>query len=377
MKVIYVGGGAASLLSSIYLKLRHPNVDVLILEKNKVLGKKLKATGNGKCNILPINESLDVYNNAHFLNASISNLSLNDLITAFKNIGINIKKISNYGYYPVSESANNVVNLLISKLHELGIKYELDTKVLDYKVDNKVTILTDKGKYFADKLIFSTGGCAAKNLGGDDSLFTVFKNHGYQVNKLVPVLCPIKIKENVKALFGVRNRAKIRLIDENYNIIKEEIGEIQFKKDGLSGICIFNLTRFINKENYKISINFINHDECDISYEDFVNLSQTNNNYLYSLVTAPIADYIKKISKDLNDEYNNLINLSFNVLETYGFEDSHVSRGGISLENINYDFSSKIENNVYFIGEVLDIDGPCGGYNLRFAFASGLNVKIL
>lgn len=372
MRVTFIGAGPSCLLSAILLKTRRSDLDVVIIEKEKIVGRKIKATGNGKCNIAPISDDVNRYNNPAFVKDLFDRVSFDEYLETFFNIGIPLKSIENFGYYPVSESAPNVASTLSGRALYLGIKILTEIKLLDYlKFNNGYLLKTNTKDFYTDVLVFGSGGKSTPNLGSDGSLFEVFENHGYRINDLKPILCPLTVVDNVKDLFGVRLFANVRLTENGKDVFQEE-GEVNFKKDALSGIVIFNASSKIENGKYKISLNLLQTSKYSIDKDDFIRAYSINKN-LDGFFPRQVQIYINKKypNLDASQLYDVLCNLEFAVKDKYGFEDAHVTRGGVDLNFIN-DFESKHEPNVYFIGEVLDIDGMCGGYNLRYCFSAGI-----
>ena len=202
--------------------------------------------------------------------------------------------------------------------------------------------------------------------------------HSYDIKPLNPSLCPVKVKENIKDLFGARNHALISLMNKE-KVLYQEDGEIMFKKDALSGIAMMNISSYIchHPDNYQIKIDFLN------NMDFIINENASCLDTLCGYVSKPIAEYILKIAKinfrDLTKLHQKelqhyLANLTFTYDCLYDFSSAQVTSGGISLKEIDDNFMSKKEKDIYFIGEMLDIDGLCGGYNLRFAITSGFKM---
>ena len=344
-RVAIVGGGISGVFAGIRIKEKHPDYSVSIFESNDRLLKKIYATGNGKCNFANSGSLKDKYNNSFALSV-IEQFNDLDIERYFASIGIKSKKIGDL-YYPYSESAETVANHLLKRVDELKIDVHLYSRVIDY---NKGILSLDNGAYPYDVLIISVGGKSSPNLGSDGSLHDVLIKHGYNWKNMSPSLCPIKTKENTKMVEGYRSKVHASLY-QGKNLIHEEEGELLFKKDGLSGMVIFNMTHFINtlsnKNDIKIHIDFAKDMDGDID----------------SLVHPKIAKYLKDNKLDVH-------NTVFAFKDFYGFSNSQVSSGGISLDNLSNDLSSKKESNVYFIGEVVDIDAVCGGFNIMWALSS-------
>lgn len=380
-KVIFVGGGASSIIGAILLKKENPSLDVLIIEKNNQIGKKLKATGSGRCNIAPITNDTSLFYNHEFVKETIGKIDVENYLNILKTIGILTKKIEGVGHYPISESAGNVVKLLQKQIDKLGISVLLSTKIIDYKIETKTVVCDNGDKIKYDYLVFANGGASYASLGGEDTLSNIFKEHGYRFNDQKPVLTPIKVKENIHKLFGIRLPSKVTLRCNNH-FVYEEKGEVQFRKDGLSGIVILNISRFVeDNKKYTISLNAFESKESKVSFEDFINLYHSDNNFLLSLLPAELIEYgLSRLNidpnfikeSDLKTIYNYFSNITFNFSKLFDLSFATVSRGGIDVGDIDFNFTSKKEPNVYFLGEIIDVDGPCGGYSLRFAITSAI-----
>lgn len=357
MKIAIIGGGASGIFAAIRIKEKHPNFVVSVFEHNEKLLKKIYATGNGKCNFANVGSLEDKYSNPKFALPILKEYDYKELISFLDSLGIHNKQIGEL-IYPISESAETVAKMLLKRVSTSQIDIHLEEKVADYKSEDKITLLTSKGKYEYDKLIIAVGGKAAPQLGSDGNLFNILIDHGYKVKEMNPSLCPIVIKEDVKRLDGVRCKVEASLYQKD-KIIHNESGELLFKKDGLSGIVIFNLSHYINelkdKNDIKIHIDFAKgYKVSKDQYEEYVN--------------SKLADYLSYRNLDIN-------NVLFTFKKMYDYQYAQVTSGGISFENLNGDLSSKIEKNIYFIGEAVDVDAVCGGFNLMWAFASAEKVN--
>ena len=275
----------------------------------------------------------------------------------FERYGIHPTKIDNL-VFPVSLSAQTVVLMLNKRLNELGINICLNEKVLDYQIsNNKCLIKTDKQEHVFDRMVFSCGGSAYSQLGTDGSLFDILRQHGYQIESLSPSLSPIKVKENTKKVSGQRVKCLVSLLYKDKLYYVEE-GEVLFKDDGLSGIVMLNMSQKINELSDKKAVKIV----LDLA----PNHKVKPNQYL-EFVHPKVATY-------LNENNLNINALTYTFKNFYDFNVAEVSHGGVSLNEVTNDLQSKKENKVFFTGEVLDIDGMCGGYNLMFAFASAETV---
>lgn len=348
MKIAVVGGGASGVFFAIRCKEMHPDFKLTIFESNNKLLKKIYATGNGKCNFANAGDYKDKFN-AEFAYSFLKEYAYTEIAEYFDKIGIKNKLVGDLAY-PYSESAETVASKLIQRVNELNIEVKLEEKVLSYSSSK---LITDKGEHEFDRVVFANGGKSSPIFGSDGNLIDEFKKHRYNLTYFSPSLCPIKVKENVKKIEGCRHKISCSIY-QGKNLVHQEEGEILFKKDGLSGIVIMNAAFYINRLKDKNNITI---------HVDFVpELKEVSKDY-YSYVNKKLADY-------LTNNHLNIKDVVFTYKSMYDYNNSHVTSGGIPLNQINENLSSNIENNVYFIGEVLDIDGACGGYNLMWAFSS-------
>ena len=353
MKIGIIGGGASGTYLAIRLKELRPDFDVSIIERNDKLLKKIAVTGNGRCNYANIGETKGKYNNDDFANKILKNLTSEELIANFERYGIHPTKIDNL-VYPISLSAQTMILMLLKRVEELGIKVYLNENVLDYSENNKGYVLkTNVTTRDFDILVFTSGGKAYPQLGTNGDVIEMLKTHGYQIEELYPSLCPIKTKENTKKISGQRSKAKVSLYDKN-KIYYCENGEVLFKDDGLSGIVILNISNRINSIKDKNNIKIV----LDLA-PNYNNIKE--DNYI-EYVSPKIASYLVEHHLDIHA-------VAFTFKSLYDFNVAEVSHGGVSINNLNENLGSKTENNIYFAGEIIDVDGMCGGYNLMFAFA--------
>ena len=371
MKVIVVGAGPSGIIASIKIKELHPNYDVILIEKDNQIGKRIKVSGNGRCNFSNDNISSSFYKNGD---------KIEDILNTYNNYKDEFYKCINLHYYfdeegrmyPVTNSSKTVCNLLINKLNNLGVKTILNEKVIDIIPDETIKLKTDKNLYTCDKLILTIGGISYLY---DKDSHKVLSSLKLEETKLYPSLCPIKVKERIsKDAVGKRAKASISLLLDDKEVFKED-GEIIFKKDGLSGIVIFNASSYIanNYSNkYVIKVSFYK----DLVKEDILKQEKlfSREEILKSYLVDEIADYLLKRKESI---YELLTDLRFTFDGLYDFKDSQITSGGISLDEINLnDLSLKKHPNIYLGGELLDVDGRCGGYNIHFAFASGYFIAL-
>ena len=386
MKIIVIGGGASGIVASIFAK--RDNNEVIVLEKNNKCLKKLLITGNGKCNYFNDDFSFEHYysdsKNLSFINDS----NKRKVLDFFSSIGI-VPKVKNGYYYPNSNQSYSVYNSLLKEASLRGIEVKNGYKVLNiFKKNNSFIVSTDNGDFICDKVIVSTGGKSYPKTGSEGDGYLFGKSLGHKIVPVVPSLVGLVSNDKfIKSLSGVRCDACVSLGS------KSEIGEVQFTDYGLSGICIFNLSNIASRlGNCSVKINFLYNFVSD--FDDFCRLfDSVNNNVLNRSIGELLEGYLNynivnvilKISNidfscswnDLGSKkkvlFDNLVSFNVNIVGTRGFDVAQVSLGGISLDDIDIrSFESKIVSGLYFTGEVMDVTGDCGGYNLGFAFLSGM-----
>lgn len=368
-RIAVVGGGPGGLTACYKIKEEHPDYQVVLFEKDEMIGKRIKVSGNGRCNLLNININQNDYYNGEKINYILSyfNKYQNDF---FASLNLHLYHDDEGRMYPITNSSKTVVNAFINALTRKGVIIKLNEKYLSLKKDNdEYLLITSCDKYIFDKVIFATGG--ASYLYKKEDYENIIKSLPYKINyeELFGVLCPIKVKEKInKECVGKRSKVKIYLY-LNDELIYEESGEILFKKDGISGIVIFNISRYIDykKANlYSIKINFIDGiKKNDIDKELSL---YSKKEVISSYVVDEIADLILSY---YNNVYQGLSSFILHVDSLYSLNESQVTRGGILIEELNNDLSLKKDENIYFLGEMIDVDGKCGGYNIYFALASG------
>lgn len=398
-KIVVIGGGISGFTSAINAKTN--NNEVIILEGQDKPLKKLLITGNGKCNYFNEEFASSKYHsfNEELLKNIISLENKNKILTFFKSIGI-IPRIKENYYYPYSNQAVSVKTSFLKEIENKNIKLKLNSYVKDIKKENnKFLVYYNDDVLSCDKVIISTGGKSYPKTGSDGSGYNLSKKLGHTINKTLPALVGLTCIETfLKKLTGVRSNATVTLFI-NDKLIKSEIGEVQFTNYGLSGICIFNLSSIASRsisenKKVKISINFLDklkiknkNDFKEFIFSNEYNFKKEKVSYLLdSLLNYKLTNVIlektkiersKLVSKlsdnEINILFENLLSFTMNIIDTNSFESAQITTGGVSLSEINpLTFESKIVSNLYLTGEVLDIDGDCGGYNIAFAVLSGI-----
>ncbi|WP_138160499.1 aminoacetone oxidase family FAD-binding enzyme [Peptoniphilus catoniae] len=391
MKVVIIGGGISGCFCAI--ELARSGIDVTILERKERILKKMLATGNGRCNLTNNLLNYNNYNNPDFVKPAID-LNGNDNFRSYlKTIGLLTVKEELNRIYPISLKAQSVVNLMLKEIKDLGIKVYLSSPVLRIVKDDKFSVYTNEDEFTCDALVYAAGGASAPNFGTDGKSFGLLKALGHNISHIYPSLTQIKLdSEFLKQLSGVKVVGEASLYKED-QLIKSDFGEILFTNYGLSGPPILNLSKYVNlKGADKITMPLINifdsiYDLKDSLYSQFYMLSHfTLERWLQGLVDKKLINLITKslfMDKDqvlstfeeekVKELIEFILGAEFRVTGTRGFENSHVSSGGLSLKEVDpYTMRSIYVDGLYIIGEALDIDGDCGGYNIQWAFSSAM-----
>ena len=392
-KVVIVGGGVSGLFAGIYAS--SSKNEVIILEKMEKLGKKILVTGNGRCNFWNEDISFSHYNSEckELLKDIITLENKNKVLSFFDSVNL-VPYIKNGYYYPYSKEASTVREILLREVSNRNVKIVNDCKVQTIVKKNDKFIINDK--IVCDKVIIATGSLAYYKDKDLKTGYDIAKSFGHKIEKLLPSLVQLVVKNDdnlLKMWINVRCEAIVSLICNNEKL-KEEKGELMLTDYGLSGICIFNLstiaTRLLSdRKKVFVSINFA--PWCDDFLGYFTSSIKKFDSFsiytfLQGILHSKIIDIVlerTKINKDRklgslsNIEVKEIVNcitsLKVEIKCTKSFEFSQTTAGGVSLSEINLkNMESKLVKNLFFAGEVVDVDGECGGFNLAFAFISGL-----
>ena len=399
-EVVIVGGGASGLTAAITAA--RNGKDVTIIERNNKCGKKILITGNGRCNFWNTDENLSHFHssNSNLLKEFITDERKNSILKFFDSLGLAYKTKNGY-YYPFSNQAFTIENALLSECKKLNIKIINDITVEKIIKEDCFIINPNKENIKAKNIIIATGSKAAPKTGSDGLGYELAKSLGHNIITPLPSLVQLKADEPYfKNWSGIRTDVKVNLLI-NHKYIKSETGEIQLTNYGLSGICIFNLSgeaaKALNQnKNVIISINFIPFASNPKTFLQTLNKNsyhKTISELLEGILHYKLIDIILKkthLKRDLllntltDNELNNLIktltDFQIEILDTHTLDHAQVCSGGIPLTEINSKTLESLKvKNLYFTGEIIDIDGDCGGYNLGWAWMSGIiagkNVK--
>ena len=373
-RIIIVGAGAAGMLAAIHAKTK--DNQVILIERNTNCGKKILITGNGKCNYLNDDFNISHYrsDNLEFLENIITEENKKLLISEFKKIGIE-PKIKNGYYYPMSNTSISIQNALLLTLKQKGIEIITNTTITDIKKINNKFILNDK--FTCDKLIIAAGSSACPKCGTDGTIYDALKPLGLKIKKPLPALVQLKSEGKfLKEWAGIRCDCELSLF-ENDKLIKKSIGEVQLTDYGISGICTFQLSSdcirgLDNGKKEVIKINFLpDIKDFNTFYLNRVKLLKGRNDIelFEGLINYKLLYVLFKHNKNIKEA---LTSFSLKITGYNGFDKAQVASGGIKLTEINDNFECKNIKDLYIVGEALDVDGDCGGYNLAFAFLSGI-----
>lgn len=393
---IAVGGCAAGLVAAINAKRLHPKLNIAVIEKNPRAGKKILATGNGKCNLTNLEALSHCYKNKRFADFAMNSYPPEKVISFFESLGLLTYADSEGRVYPRSNTASSVLDALRFEAEKLGIAMICETPVADIAKKNGVFVIN--GEFEAKKILLATGGKASPSQGSDGSGYPLAKSLGHGVTPLYPSLVPLTVKGDlVKTAKGIRARA-VKLTLENGKILKESEGEILFTENGLSGIASMELAakaeESLKGENRKtfVHIDFV----PDMSFSDILahlkNVRSIKGEcgadaLLSGLLPKQIGVMMckgvklynsdKKVLDFSDSELKTLAcavkDFAFEISGSKGFANAQVTSGGVKTHEINPEtMESLICKGLYFAGEIIDVDGGCGGFNLQWAWASGL-----
>lgn len=375
--IAIIGGGAAGIFAAITAARK--GSAVTIFEKNPRIGKKILSTGNGRCNFTNVNASKENYN-SDFVEKALDKLSAQDTMALFEDFGL-LSMIEDEGrVYPASGQASAVLDVLRLELDRLGVavRTEFDVAELQRKNDGFFVVCKTGERHFADKVIVSTGGMAAPKSGSDGSGYKLLKRLGHSVTEIKPSLVQIKTSKSIQ---GVRTHGRVTM--ENG---KTAVGEIQFNNYGISGIPVFGLSKYA-KKGEGVVIDLL----PDLTNEQVWKLLekrpvQSMETYMIGILNKGLGQMLlkecgisplSKMSSELTaSEKENIAKMlkkwRFEITGVMPWDNAQVTSGGISLDEINPEtMESEIVKNLYVIGELLDIDGDCGGFNLQWAWSSG------
>ncbi len=366
MKVFIIGGGAAGVLHALYLNKLNNKFDITIIEKNDRILKKIMKTGNGRCNISNLDMSAKYYNDYNFIDNLYRKVKPQEVLEYFKSIGLILRDDSSTRLYPYSNSAKTVIDALRFELERTNVKIKLEEEVIAINKEVKYEIVTTKSKYSANYIVIASGSIAQEKT----RMYDILSKLGHSITNLRPGLVPLKVKEDIRSLQGIRIKCNAKVFNDS-KIVHEEAGEILFKPDGLSGVLVLNLSRFV-QDNSEVSLDlFYDFEDIEKYIRSFLDKKDILE-VLSSLLPKMLAQYITKLTNSFEEVIKIVRDLRFKITGDYGYNIGQIVIGGLNVNEVSEDFESIYLPNIYIIGEVLNIDGASGGYNLHFAWSSAI-----
>lgn len=395
-RIAVIGGGAAGMMAAITAG--GMGAAVTLYERNDRVGKKLLATGNGKCNF----SNADLKSSHYFsqdIQAAWAILKRFDNRAAlhfFHNAGLMTKE-KRGGLYPVSEQASVVLDILRLQLHKCGVEVRTESKVhkLQSLSEGSVEVVTEKSREKYDSVILACGSKAAPKTGSDGNGYKLAESLGHSLVPVVPALVQLKCREaQLKSVAGVRAEAEISLLVDKKEVANER-GELQLTDYGISGIVVFQISRMasyalLHKKNVMVYINFLP-EYSEEEYQKWVTERKTSLNggetveefftgmlhkklmiFLIRLAGLKPTENCRQASEQgIQKVFALCRRLPLQITGYNSFDNAQVCAGGIPLCEVSKDLESLKQRGIYFAGEILDVDGKCGGYNLQWAWASG------
>ena len=395
MKVGIIGGGASGMMSAILLN--REGFDVTILEKNSTLGKKILMTGNGRCNYFNQDIGVDKYytSDYEFLKTIVNEENILKVKEFLNSLGL-VPRIKNGYYYPMSNTATSVLNAFLTEIERLKIKTILDSEINNIKrKENKYQIMVNGKKMLFDKIIIAIGSKAGLK---ENANYELLNSLGIKMTPILPALCPLVLNGDFfNKWSGIRAEARVSIY-ENDKFLKSDLGEVQLTDYGISGICVMNLSSLASKALYqkqkvKVHLNFLPNIEKEnidkwLTLRDNTLYQRTVIELLESIIPYKLlyilvskagiksnCHYKSLTKKEKDDLINNLSDLTLEIRETKEIFKGQVVTGGIPINRVKTTLEDIEYAGLYYTGEILDVDGICGGFNLGFAWLSSIVVS--
>ena len=395
--VIVVGGGAAGMVAAI--SVRRVISDVTLIERNPRVGKKILATGNGRCNYTNINSECAYYygESTRFVQDVLSFFTAQDTIRFFEELGIEPKEEELGKVFPMSEQASSILDVLLYELNRLGVNIICNTLVKNIKKENGTFIVETEGSEVisGDRVIIATGGKAMPSSGSDGNGYELAVKSGHRITDVFPALVQIMLEGNFfKRIEGVKVVGTAEIIYGNKTIAKDS-GDILFANYGVSGPPVLQISRRANellnegKEAY-LKMILIDKQEDEVlkliekriksnmnKPADFSFVGLINKRLIPVILSeAGINDIKRPVSELSNSELKRIAHIltdwRFKIRGTKSWPSAQVTAGGVNTEDIDSKtMESKLVKGLYFAGEIMDVDGCCGGFNLQWAWSSG------
>ncbi len=393
--VIIIGGGAAGLCTAVSLKQKNPKLSVRLLEALPRVGKKLATTGNGRCNITNKNISLDRYHgeNTEFAEFALKKYGGKNAENFFKNIGVPFIFEGDKGY-PASLQAASVVDCLRFAAEELGVIICTETEVTNIQISGGLfKVIAENLSFLAGNVVIAAGLLSGgEKLGSNGKMLVLLKKAGFSTVKTYPAIVQLKTETEItRQLKGIKIDALVTLKSGNKSL-RQEYGEVLFCDYGLSGPPILQVSGAVaDKNDCTVSLDIVNNksfEELKTELEKRIKMlaNRTLDEFFTGMLHKRLGQVIiKTLGYKLSDKVSSLgadaayklaeemKNMNFKVVGNTGFSNSQVTSGGLSVAQFNPKTMESLDcNGLYAVGEILDIDGDCGGFNLEWAWSSAL-----
>ena len=376
--VVIIGGGASGLACAVRLIRQNSKLNIAVIDAGERFGKKLAATGNGQGNVTNRNMSLEYYFSGNPSLVDKIALSSDRICLEDNLFHCILQADSNGRVYPTGRQASALVDSMLFELQRGGVHTYLSTKVIN--INKNLNITLSSGEIIsANYIVMCTGGKAQKQFKTDGSSYALAQRLGHRLTPLYPSLVQLKTDtQYIKTLKGIRVDCEVTAFSGGQVVAKTR-GDVIFTDYGVSGNAIFAISPYIaDKQEVVLSLNFLQLDDDRVindiedkkkaGYNDTELLSGTLHNQLGRAIIR------RSNSTDSKKICNTAKNFTLSVFGTLGFDYAQVTRGGIEMNGVSDELESKYVKNLFFAGEILDVDGCCGGYNLHWAFASGFAV---
>lgn len=395
MRICVIGGGASGMTASVFLA--RESHDVILLEKNEKLGKKLYITGKGRCNVTndcEIGEFFDnVVHGEKFLRSAIYGFTPQDAMAFFEELGLKLVVERGNRVFPLSQKSSDVIKVLEKEMRKLGVDIRLNSEVESIrKCENGFAVCTACGYILCDKVVVATGGISYPSTGSTGDGYKFAKSFGLNVIEPKQALSPILLSQNVSSLQGLSlKNVSLTAFDENGKTLASEFGEMLFTQKGISGPIALSVSSYINRrQKTRLSLDLkpaIDEKTLDMrllrEFESRKN--QDVKNVLRAVLPERLNIYVLKYAQvDANTKVNAITkverarltaaikNLRFDVSGLAPFGEAIVTSGGVDLKDLNPTCESKKVSGLYFVGETADIDALTGGFNLQIAYATAV-----
>lgn len=430
--IIVVGGGAAGMMAALSIRKNIGNTTkrILILEQNEKVAKKIYITGKGRCNVTNACEEIDflenVVNGEKFFRSAFSSFNNKDAINLLENNGLELVVERGNRVFPKSQKSSDVIATFLKMLNENNIEILYKTKVNSIKKNEEFEVITNNGIFKSEYVVIATGGYSYKGTGSTGIGYKIAMEFGHTIIEPKPTLVPLVTRENISSMSGLSLKNVEVTLKKNDKKIASQFGEMLFTHFGLSGPIILSISSIINSEkiskkmvdrqvveynkflnsmvesprdelkeilfseNYKLSIDLkpaLSFEKLEnrLCREISANINKNINNILPELLPHSLVEYVleraeidlfKKANSITKKERRKLVNtikeLEFEIIGTRGFNEAIVTSGGINRNELNKKtLESKIIENLYFAGEIIDVDALTGGYNLQIAYSTG------